>query len=333
VDDNPGTGAQFKIEADGYAPVVTRPVSGDERNVSFDIQLYPAVETPVTVLTQDGRPATNVSVGLEIPGVRSPSWRPGGFGRIPEGIYNNVLTTDHAGRFSLPPDESIARVIAASPDGYAESTRVALVSNLTMRLQPWGRIEGSFISGGKPVAGRILTIGQIRPQNSEILRFDVETDQEGHFLFPEVPPGTFMLFEREAPIPPRGPRRLNVPAMNVRLGETTAVQIAFYTANVRLTFPANFEMQPNWTISVAASQPQLDRPLRSRETFHDAGNGTWQANELPAGDYTLTAIVGEPSVNGLPGVVRLRAEASFTVPGNASDGAVDLGGLTLQPVQ
>ena len=66
-----------------------------------------------------------------------------------------------------------------------------------MRLQPWGRLDGLFLVGGKPVADRQLTI-RTKPRGLDnfalqLDAFRTESDAEGRFTFPQVPPGKFEL--------------------------------------------------------------------------------------------------------------------------------------------
>jgi RNA polymerase sigma factor (sigma-70 family) len=221
-DGNTGIGAKYKFEADGYVPFVTRVIGQDEGEVSLDVALMPSIPIVVTVLTPDGRPATNALVGLEIPGERL-NWIPGGFSAAPNN--DGVLACNEAGKFNLPEDDTITQVYAASPDGYAASTPAALATASTMQLQPWGRIEGTFVRGGKPVAGRRVTIAREDPDLLTILQFAVETDAAGHFVFPQVPPGEFRLCEQVAGS--RFPQFniLNTRAIPVQLGKTSQMPV------------------------------------------------------------------------------------------------------------
>lgn len=139
----------LKIEADGYAPLVSRVVQTDEGEAHLDITLMPSAPTTVTVLLPDGSPAANAGIGLDMPGARlrlSPGalWHP-----TPED-YNNVLATDDKGRFALPADEAMTLVVAVDAQGYAEATPAALRAQPTMRLQPWAGWRGPF----SPMANR-----------------------------------------------------------------------------------------------------------------------------------------------------------------------------------
>src|SRR5438132_226019 len=89
-----------------------------------------------------------------------PAIRKRGRGVSLHGIDNVgfLLQTDAAGRFQWQPEETVSRIIAAHPDGYSETTPAALLSDPTVRLQAWGRIEGSFKSSAKTLEPRTLML-------------------------------------------------------------------------------------------------------------------------------------------------------------------------------
>jgi RNA polymerase sigma factor (sigma-70 family) len=331
-DDNPGAGSkEYKFEADGYAPFVTRMVGPDEGDVSFGIVLYPAVATTITVLLPDGQPATNASIGLDIPG-KNLDWilKPGGFSSAPLGSHNNVFSADDAGRFVLPPDDTVTRVIAASPDGYAESTPAALAAESTMRLQTWGRLEGTLLTGGKPAVGQVLSLGRSGPGAAMMGRFfSAETDADGHFAFPKVPPGQISLFQKYSQGEYHEYHPFQVPPVTVRLGETTTVSLFLYNVTARLSLPAGVDMETNWNMSAVA----LADGSRVSKSLKESGNGTWVAEGVAAGDYTLQASVLDSAPTGGVFKVRLQAKVSFTVPSDPPGGTLDLGEIILQRVQ
>jgi RNA polymerase sigma factor (sigma-70 family) len=183
----------FKFEADGYAPFVTRIVPASEGSAHFDVALAPARKTEVTVLSPDGSPAANVEIGLVSPGCRL-SLIPGGFTQnIQSG--GSHLQTDDQGQFALPPDSTITKVVAACPQGYAEAAPSDLAANPTLNLLPWGRLEGTYMTNGQPYAGCSLMFkyleGSMNTLYCDVFAFQAKTDNDGHFVFPEVPPGNF----------------------------------------------------------------------------------------------------------------------------------------------
>jgi hypothetical protein len=342
----PGQQVSFKLEAQGYAPFVTRAVGKDEGNVQLDIALTPAPSTTVTVLLPDGRPATNADIGLELPGNHFIPM-PGGLRHSFPEHYTNVFSTDDQGRFALPPDDEVIRVIVACPDGYAEATPAALAAEPILRLQRLGRIEGTLFSAGKPAAGRMLALksygtnGIIRAAGT----FTAETDADGRFAFPEVPPGEFVVLKRDM----QGNYRVQFPGppTRVRPGETAVVNAAFYTVTAQVSLPPGVELGTDRYVRVGVSLPSPEQlqgqPAIFRNyMFRESSEGAWVSEDLTAGDYTLAASVIESDASdsatgvlGLPrvaGYERLRTNVSFTVPADPSGGALNLGRIMPQPV-
>jgi len=195
---SPNPGFIFKIQADGYMPSVTRHVAIDERDVRFDIALQRAHSVSVTVLLPDARPAADADIGLVFPGAGL-RLVPGGFDRIGSHSASGLLAADEYGRFTLTPDVSVLKIIAAHPEGYAEATLAELANQPTLVLQPWGRFEGAFLSAGVAASGRTLLfqygIGDYQTISSDGARYQVKTDAAGRFAFSQVPPGKHKVVE------------------------------------------------------------------------------------------------------------------------------------------
>jgi RNA polymerase sigma factor (sigma-70 family) len=182
----------FKFEADGYAPFVTRTVPATEGSARFDVALTPAPATIVTVLSTNYQPVVQADVGLASAGSRL-SLIPGGFSRNNIQSAGSLLTTDDQGQFKLPPDDTIKKVIVASPQGYAETSPSELAANPTINLLPWGRLEGTCTSNGQVVAGCTLSLSYGEGTFDMIscdFNFQTRADTQGHFVFNQVPPGS-----------------------------------------------------------------------------------------------------------------------------------------------
>lgn len=119
----PNPGYVFKFEADGYAPFLTRVFTPDEGEVEFAVALEPAVPVTVTVLQPDGAPAAQCDVGFLLPGT-SLSLLPSSSNR--KRPDSSFLTTDAAGRFELPVDSSVTKVVAFHSQGFATGPATGL---------------------------------------------------------------------------------------------------------------------------------------------------------------------------------------------------------------
>lgn len=181
----------LKFVADGYAPFVSRLIRPDEGMVQVDALLQPASSLEVTVLGPDGKPEGAVDVGLVSKGARL-DLRSGGFSWQNIQAPESLLKTDRQGQFKLQPDSTITRVIAASPDGYAESSPANLTGSPVMQLQPWGNLTITCQSNGVPVTGAQYRIG-LTNEDLETVSFELfspqTTDSQGKATFVKVPPG------------------------------------------------------------------------------------------------------------------------------------------------
>ncbi|HTQ49862.1 MAG TPA: carboxypeptidase-like regulatory domain-containing protein, partial [Candidatus Acidoferrales bacterium] len=220
----------FKFEADGFAPFVTRQVAATEHDVQFDVALNPAVEKEITVLQPDGGLAVAVDIGLVLPG-SDLFLIPGGFSQS----RGSLLSTDDHGRFQLPPDPAIKRVIAAGSQGYVESTLAQLATDPVMHMRPWGRLEGTYLHDGHPVAGAELQFEYNQSTEQawdglacDFYAFETRTDSSGRFVFPKVPEGDHEVMLVTSSTDPVGniswtPMRLQ--RVTIRSGETTTITI------------------------------------------------------------------------------------------------------------
>ncbi|HEX4263364.1 MAG TPA: sigma-70 family RNA polymerase sigma factor [Verrucomicrobiae bacterium] len=191
----PNPGFVFKFEAKGYAPFITRNVLASEKNVQFDVLLTPTPDKAVTVLLPNGEPAAGVAIGLVTPGA--------GLRLVPGGFASDnnpgggVVKTDNQGQFQLPPDSTLTRVVAAGSEGFAEATAAELVNQPVIHLQPWGVLQGVYVSNGQPVPDCPLLFeyggDQYDAISCDFLAFQTKTGSKGEFVFPQVPPGNHQI--------------------------------------------------------------------------------------------------------------------------------------------
>ena len=358
-------GLVFKFEAEGHAPFVTRIVKSDEGEVEFNIALRPANSVTVTVLQPDGQPAVGADVGLVYPGARL-RLIPGGIAHDPASGSRPFTTDDH-GQFSLPPDDMIGRVVAATTGGYRESTREQLMSDPTLRLEPWGRIEGTLLSGGRGAPkrmvqfrygrkdGAVISSAVLNTFSSDYFAYRTETDEEGHFVFPRVPSGKHTVAQFIADRP--NTRDAPMEDAEIRPGETTTVNIGVsnYVVTARIRWPANLQRETDWQVSALLSTPFPARPAetrnnpqalaawRARPEIQSATANTrqYQLTENPEnvfttenvapGEYTLNVfVVGSGTAGGRPN--KARAQVPVTVPAGPIGGTLDIGEIELQPL-
>jgi uncharacterized GH25 family protein len=330
VDEEPLIGSKnprrFKFEAEGYAPVLSRETEPDAGEVQLDIKMQPAASTTVTVLLLDGAPVTNADIGLVEPG-ENLMVAQGGLRHPPYKGSRERPSLDDQGRFTLPPCEDGVRVVAAAPEGYAATTAAALAAEPTLRLQPWGRLEGTCLAGGKPAAGASFRLTSKSPVAQTL--YDVEADENGHFAFPTVPPGNLTLSKwssraiRQAALNP-------LAEVEIQPGETKTMAVGAYTATGRLRWPEGIKREADWSILAYYLQTQIAGPTPPGHRLTETPDGALAAEGLTPGSYLVkVSVAGPPGSDGLAKTL-LHADVPFTVPAEPSSGTLDLGEIVLQ---
>lgn len=226
--DNPGY--VLKFEATGYEPVVSRSFEEGEGEVHLDVALRPSQGTVITVLKPNGQPVAGAGVGLVSPNAEL-RLSQGSFIRDP--LTTAVLETEVDGRFRLPTDPSVTRIIIACVDGYLSATPESLKAASSVRLEPWGAIEGTCVADGKPVAGQKYMLALEGESFNTVMcgfeAYKVETDAQGRFTIQRAPPGNHNLQRVTTGIGPNGEVTSWGPQgqtpVTVRPGETTTVTL------------------------------------------------------------------------------------------------------------
>jgi RNA polymerase sigma factor (sigma-70 family) len=140
------------------------------------------------VLAPDGKPVARAEVLLA-----------GNFGMVQVSHmgFQNVPTTKTGpdGRFTLPPQADVKTLVVRCTAGYAEVPVNRFTNGGEMRIEPWGRIEGFAMSGGKPAVGRTIRLTRELEGGEAVFQTMVQhdatarCDDSGHFVFSRVARG------------------------------------------------------------------------------------------------------------------------------------------------
>ncbi len=266
----------LRIQADGYVPLVTRPVRRDEGDVTLDVTLEPDPRLAGNVLLPDGKPAGGASLAIctwtnEVE-VEGGKLRYSGHGRE----LGKLGTSAADGSFRLPTEVDPWVLVVAHDGGYAEVTAAEFAKSSTVRLKPWGRIEGEFVLGGQPVAGQRIHVGAMRGGDEVFLHYtgDVVTDAAGRFVVERVPPVTLYV----QPWFKHGDSSFNLLStgrMSIAPGQTTRITLPRPGRPVvgRISLP------PDSGLSVAEAAVELSVSLRapSMSGFQDEVDQAWAA--------------------------------------------------------
>lgn len=295
----------LKFTADGYQAYVSRVIQPDEGDVELNVPLQPARQIDVSVYTPDGHAAVGVNIGLVFPGARL-ALVPGGFSRTGRPSPGALLCTDDRGNFMLASDPSVTRVIAAGPAGYAEATPAELEDNPVMQLQPWGRLEATCYSGGRPVAGRDLGLkfggGSRGSVSFDPLANQYKTDANGQIVIDQLPPGKHALVRLFRFKMPDGVgwSEGDKTTFEIQPGQTTKLDVGIsnYTVVVHLQFPAGMSRDPAWRINAGIHTPMPPIPPEIR-TNRIAMTALWQSPEFKAAQERSHSYGGEVSDDGI----------------------------------
>jgi hypothetical protein len=198
---------------------------------------------------------------------------------------------------------------------------------------------------------------------ADFFAYQANTDSDGRFVLAQVPPGKHRVSQRgtQNSLAGRGfsflGGQLSV-EVEVSSGQTTTVTLGHsnYTVTARLRWPAGLTREPGLNVMVSLQRRLADPPpellndpealanwraqpenaaaaagRRGPLRFSEEAAGTFAAECVPPGDYTLMATIAEvPTAAG-----RLKPRASarvpVTVPADPPTGALDLGEIMLQP--
>ena len=191
-------GHRLRIEADGYAPGISRPINDGEADPRFDFELVASEAMTGLVKLATGTPVEGADVVLVVPS--QPAFIENG--RPPTGLDHRVVKTGPDGRYSFPAIEPPFTILALDDRGVAQARSQDLARNNELILKPWGRIEGTLRVGSQPGAGMPLLING--PQNGRTeqaipwFQYSATADASGQFVFDRVVPGSVAVARRRS---------------------------------------------------------------------------------------------------------------------------------------
>ena len=182
-------GHRLRIEAEGYAPGISRLIADREGNVRLDFALVASKPITGVVRLPEGRPVDGADVMLVVPS--TPAFIDNG--RPPSGRDQRVVRSGPDGRYTFPPEEPPFSVLALHDLGFALVRSSDLARDGKVVIQPWGRIEGTLRVGSRPGAGLsvvlfVLSLGDAE-RAEPAFSYVATADPSGKFIFERVVPG------------------------------------------------------------------------------------------------------------------------------------------------
>jgi hypothetical protein len=283
------------IEADGYEPPVSRPISGDRGNVAIDFELTKGKSFDATILMPDGQhPAASAKVEIEASHL-VPIRTTNGELETASAPWH-VRETDVAGRVHFPPQDQNSYLVVTHASGYAIYQPWPKSNRRTIVLDPWTRVEGTYRVGGKPLAGIPITIRYDdrfwpRRGNPRVAEdHHTTTGADGRFAFERVMAGRGtitrnLLWNAIGWVSSTSGLEANFP-----LGKTVRVDIEEKGRPLigSLRPPAGMQQKVDWQSAVVelTLQTNGDAP-KSHFTAAVSPDGSFRTDSLPGGMYSL----------------------------------------------
>lgn len=313
----------LKIESDEHLPSIIS--LGTNGETHFTIELKKGSGPKGIVLQPDGQPAAKAELAVLTPG-RSLNI---GFRRMSGGRGDGTYAeANDKGAFSLRAQAEGEKIIVLHASGYAETPYSNFVSGGSIRLEPWGVIEGLVIVAGQPGTNQsvMLTPGHMTGRNSywyDFANYRVITDDAGKFVISNAPPGerrVVRLIQTE----PNSWMHSQPTDVTVKPGEVTRMQIggdghlvigqlALSDPSVTLNWrtagrhhlnsfpkPPPFKSQEEYR--AWAQRPEtIEAQKKARSyTVQVDDSGAFRIEEVLPGNYDLMLSFQEPDANGRP---------------------------------
>ncbi len=188
----------LQFSADGYLPTGSPVLPVDQ--AGLDQRLTPGAGPHGRVLSPEGKPVHAAPIAQIGTSRNGASIRPNGSIHTKADDEPGFFTQEDGG-FNLDPQFGTTHLMVYAQAGFALVPLTNLNSQSVIRLQRYGRIEGTLRRGADPAPnlGLYIELGPSRGAHVNNLGYAV-TDAEGKFVFDRVPPGviTLILQHREA---------------------------------------------------------------------------------------------------------------------------------------
>ena len=287
-----------RIEAVGYLPAASRSFSADEGKATFDFELKKGSGLEGVVLDPEGNPTKGAHVYL-----CSKSSRP--YVKNGRNIYDRdsvKATTDADGKFWMPSQSEPYSVLVLHDLGYAEVAQATLAQSSEIRLVRWARVEGTLRIGSGPGAQKGLGLYVERPREDDVPQayfdYGASTDGEGRFKFECVVPGKARVYRtiRFAVQDSGGFSSTSSHEVSVELqpGETAHVELGGTGRPIegQALLPPGEQESIDWNFAYGRLSPEsAAREGRETYAFTFESDGSFRCDDVPAGDYKLSASV------------------------------------------
>jgi len=328
--DRPDTALRVRIEAEGYRSTISDAVRSGISGLTLDVRLEPAAPLQGRILDPEGKPVKNARVYLATRSqvVYSPDQD--------QGMLNQRLLTGEDGKFAFPAQCEHYAIVVIHDDGYAEVAGAPDHQPDDVTLQRWARVQGSLLQAGKPVPSVWISFEPLRLLGGERPHVQhhhaVQTDRDGRFVFPRVPPVKGSVQAQLSVFQPSPLTSSQSVPLDLQPGQTVDLELSgkgtvvkgrvLLTGNAASTIDLTKSL--NWLLRRAPGIEPSDEIRAAGFTAEHGWNNTWTTSQegyaflrtlhthfvvlekdgrfaihgVPAGDYDLALRLYEPPGQG-----------------------------------
>ncbi len=342
---------RLRIESPGKKTVQTEWLhrTAEPRRITIQLESDPGLSGKL--IGPDGRPVSGASIALPMPN-RTVQIEKGKIKRYPRGDKLSdqwrqplVKTTDDEGRFKLPTEPDRMPILCVHDQGFADLTFEDLRKSPTVKLQPWGKIDGRVEWMGAYGVNEKLWLSANRDYDvyPGMLSHSVtlQADDRGKFVIGHVPPGRVQM-SREFEVEngdSKGSYLFPTMLFEVKAGDLTRIKFGGNGRPVtgRLTGLDSYDeivvgFAPNaprpadtfgWRAHQLIRQSKLG-PVFFREGLKVKKDGTFRIESVLPAYYQLFVRSKDKSVH------RVKAFSVPSMPDGGTDEPLDIGEIKLK---
>jgi protocatechuate 3,4-dioxygenase beta subunit/thiol-disulfide isomerase/thioredoxin len=275
----------FRIEAEGYAPIDSKPVAKDAGDVELALKLTKAEPVRVTLVDEKEQPVGGatayLAIGRNMVQIRN--------GAVEYGRDCATYRADEQGRFSFPPQIEDFLLVIPDRRGYAQIDAEGLkAAKGKVTLKRWGTVAGTLLVGNTAKAGEQVTAyvrEQYKPRKPRAYHMLRGTTQDdGSFRIESVPPGKITV-GRSVRMGNQSIGHTLSKSLEIQPGQTVTVNLGGSGRPVagRFVWPKDAEAVPFGIGHQSfASTPNQDAMKELQEKYIPKDFGTWDVDRRKA---------------------------------------------------